>query len=50
MQVGTPGDGVLAGWVLGNWGWVQSKSEEPEDRHWTLTVVGAVYLDLYLLV
>ena len=41
---------MLAGRLLGNKGWVQSKSGEPEDRHWTLTVVGAVYLDLYLLV
>jgi hypothetical protein len=32
-----------AGWAVTRkcWGWVQSKSEEPEDRHWTLTIVGA---------
>ena len=35
-----PQGGVLTGWVLGNWGWVElSKAEEPVDRLWTVTVV-----------
>jgi hypothetical protein len=33
---------VLAGWLLGNKGWVQlSEAEEPVDTHWTVNVVGA---------
>jgi hypothetical protein len=38
-----PGGGLLAGRLLGNWGWVRelSRAEEPVDRHWTVTVVGA---------
>ena len=33
---------MLAGRLIGNGGWVQlSRAEEPEDRHWTVTVVGA---------
>jgi hypothetical protein len=33
---------VLAGRLLGNWGWGQlSKAEEPVDTQWTVTVVGA---------
>jgi len=33
---------VLAGRLLGKWGWGQlSMAEEPEGRHWTVTVVGA---------
>ena len=32
---------MLAGRLLGNGGWVQlSRAEEPEDTHWTVTVVG----------
>ncbi len=33
---------MLAGRLLGNRGGVQiPKAEEPVDRHWTVTVVGA---------
>ncbi len=33
-----PWDGVLARRLLGNWG----AAEEPEVRHWTVTVVGLI--------
>ena len=36
-----PKGGVLTGRLLGNRGWSElSSAEEPEDRHWTVEVVG----------
>jgi len=47
-----PGVGLLTGRLLGNWGWVRelSRAEEPVDRHWTGTVVGALGSRVELLV
>ena len=47
-----PWGGVLAERLLGNWGWVRelSRAEEPVDRHWTGTVVGALGSRVELLV
>ena len=42
---------MLAGRLLGNVGWVQlSEAEEPVDRHWAGTIVGALGSRVELLV